>query len=891
VIAGREAERAYAALSTELKPPATRIDLVLSDDADYSNGYSTVLPSNRITVYLAPPATSSSTSVYDDWLRLVITHELTHIFHLDRADGIWRVLQRLFGRAPGLFPNTYQPDWVAEGIATYYESRFTAAGRLRGGYHAQLLYATARDGAWPSSHDAVFANSTWPAGNRPYAWGSYFFDSQRKLHGDSVVPRFIDRTSRQLIVFNVSNPMRSAGGETVGDGWERLKPVPGRDRDGDVILDRGLRVGPMPRASPDGSRVCFRRLDGKSDEHIVIRDLATGLDVASRRVNSTTGFTWVGDTVYVTQLEYESPVRITSDVYRWTPAGDWSRISHGARHTAAFATGDGAVGLISLNQGGRSVRLLRYPDTTLTGFPVPDSADDWGQLEVSPDGAWVAAAEHADQRWDIVVWPRGRPEEVRRVTDDAALDADPVWSPNGESLLFSSERAGLPQIYSYDLTTGRTEQVTDEPTGARQPAVVGEGELLFSTVFGDGPALVWQRRRAATPTRPGAGVDSAAIVVPPDIQIREGGYEPWPALRPHFWVPIAHDEQRAGLFWGGWTYGADAIGRTRYSAIFTAAPDKGRAEAVLTLTHKRWASWAVDASAAQTWDYDPLLINGALVPTSVKERTVELGLAYQIRRWRSGVGLRLRGFVERDVLVNEGTEPLPFVPSNPTFAGGAVSASVVSASLPILAVSPENGFGVEAVVLGRRQPGGSQYWSYEVLGRLTGYLAIPLPGYSHWVLAARIAAGRTGGSAPTRYSVGGESSDIVEFFPGAVLGSGRRTFTMRAYEAWTGFSRAAVGAVELRIPVALVARGVPRLPLFLDKVSLNLFGEAGSGWNEGAVVDLLELADAGAEVALDLGVGAGLAISARLGGAVALAEGLGAERGDARYYVAFGRGF
>ncbi len=147
--AGREAERAYVALSAELRPPASSIDLVVSDDADYSNGATTVFPSNRITVYLPPPSTSNSIGVYDSWLRLVITHELVHVFHLDRADGIWRVLQKLFGRAPALFPNAYQPGWVAEGLATYYESRFTSAGRMRGAFQKQLLVATARDGGWP----------------------------------------------------------------------------------------------------------------------------------------------------------------------------------------------------------------------------------------------------------------------------------------------------------------------------------------------------------------------------------------------------------------------------------------------------------------------------------------------------------------------------------------------------------------------------------------------------------------------------------------------------------------------------------------------------------------------------------------------------------------------
>ena len=889
--AGREAERAYLALSTELRPPSSRIDLVLSDDADFSNGFATVFPSNRITVFLTPPATSSATGVYDSWLRLVITHELTHIFHLDRADGMWRVLQKLFGRAPGLFPNTYQPGWVAEGIATYYESRFTTAGRMRGGYHTQLLRAAARDGDWPSSSDAVRVNVVWPAGTRPYAWGSHFFESQRILHGDSVVPRFIDRTSRQLIVFNVSGPMKGAGGESVGKGWERLKQPAAPPGEESRVLERGLRVSPKPQVSPDGSRVCFRQLDGKNDQHVVVRDLRTGADLASKRVTSASGIAWVGDTLYVTQLEYVSPVQIRSDVYRWEPIGEWERISHGARHTGVFSAGDGRLGLVSLQPGSRSVGVLRYPDTTLAEFPVPSSATDWGRIAVSPDGRWAAAARHADQRWDIVLWPSGRPDEYRMVTDDAALDADPVWSTDGESLLFSSERSGLPQIYAFDRRTGRTERITDEPTGARFPAVVGDDTMLFSTVFGDGHALVQQRRRAFTSPEPVAQSDSTSVLVAPDVEVRESDYAPWPALRPFFWIPIAHHERRSGLFLGAMTLGGDAIGRTRYSAVLTAAPEKRRTEAVLYVAHKRWRFWTVDVAAAQTWDYDPIPFDDAEVPISFRKRAAEVGLSYQWRRWRTGAGFRFKGFVESELRVNEGNEPLPITLRSPTFVGGAISTSAAFLSRPILSISPEDGVSFNGLFLRRWQVGGSRRWSYEARGKIAGYLALPLPGFSHWVLAASIAVGKTGGSAPTGYSIGGESGDIVELIPGTALGSGRRTFQLRGYDARGGFTRAVVGVAELRIPIALVAKGVPKLPLFLDRVSVNLFGEIGNGWNEGDLVDLTALRDAGGEATVDLGLGAGLALRVRVGGAVALADGLGVARGDTRYYVAFGRAF
>src|SRR5216117_456470 len=151
----REAERSYRLLATELHPPRGVVDITLADDIDAANGFTTVVPTNRITIFAAPPAGDHGLLFFDSWLRLVTTHELTHVFHLDRSKGIWGPLQYVFGRAPALFPNEYQPSWVIEGLATYYESRFTNGGRVRGSFHTQLLEADAAGQASRSPWDAM----------------------------------------------------------------------------------------------------------------------------------------------------------------------------------------------------------------------------------------------------------------------------------------------------------------------------------------------------------------------------------------------------------------------------------------------------------------------------------------------------------------------------------------------------------------------------------------------------------------------------------------------------------------------------------------------------------------------------------------------------------------
>src|SRR5712664_71358 len=174
-LAAAEAERAYALLSSELHPPRGIVDLTLSDDVDTPNGFTTIFPSNRFTILLVPPVTDPALQTYDSWERLVIVHELTHVFHLDRSRGLWKGLQSVFGRVPGLFPNQYQPSWVTEGLATYYESRFTAGGRAEGSYHREEEAADAVFGHARSPWDALLF-TRWPDGLAPYAYGSRFWE-------------------------------------------------------------------------------------------------------------------------------------------------------------------------------------------------------------------------------------------------------------------------------------------------------------------------------------------------------------------------------------------------------------------------------------------------------------------------------------------------------------------------------------------------------------------------------------------------------------------------------------------------------------------------------------------------------------------------------------------
>ena len=55
---------------------------------------------------------------------------------------------------------------------------------------------------------------------------------------------------------------------------------------------------------------------------------------------------------------------------------------------------------------------------------------------------------------------RGSGGQPRRVTDAASLNTSPVWTPDGKSLLFISDRDGSRDLYQIELSDGRLVRLT-----------------------------------------------------------------------------------------------------------------------------------------------------------------------------------------------------------------------------------------------------------------------------------------------------------------------------------------------------------------------------------------------------------------------------------------------
>ena len=315
------AERAWAELSTELKAPRGKVDLVVADNVDYVNGYATPIPNNRIVIYAHPPIDTPELRNYDDWSRLVITHELTHIFHLDRAEGLWKLGRYVFGRHPALFPNAYQPAWLVEGLAVYYESRVTGVGRLEGPEHHMIARAAAEARRVPRLSEVSRETSRFPGGETVYAYGGLIIDYLSRTRGPDKIGKFIDQTSRIILPLSLNARAKRVFGISFENAWrdwrDSLVRVSGNGRaplTGWTELTREGRYVEFPRWIGD-TAILYSAANGREVTSAFTVSLRGNVRRLGRRNGLDVNVPLRDGSVLFAQPDYIDPFHLRNDLY------------------------------------------------------------------------------------------------------------------------------------------------------------------------------------------------------------------------------------------------------------------------------------------------------------------------------------------------------------------------------------------------------------------------------------------------------------------------------------------------------------------------------------------------------------------------------------------------
>ena len=272
------AEDVHARLVPRIRwEPKEKTRLVLVDAMDEANGYTSPIPYNQIVLFLTQPSGGPGfgLTAYDDWLRLVITHEYTHVLQLDMVTGGPEVLQKVLGRI--YFPNLFQPVWMIEGLATYEETEQTSGGRGRSPGAEMVIRTAVLENAFPNLGQASVFPDSWPSGQVPYLFGQAFTRHIAEKYGREKLAEISTVYSGRWFPFLVTSTSRKVLNADYQDLWnEWLTGLEAKySKQRDELATKGLtRSTPLthrgfmitnPAYSPDGTLIAYAV--GHGDEY------------------------------------------------------------------------------------------------------------------------------------------------------------------------------------------------------------------------------------------------------------------------------------------------------------------------------------------------------------------------------------------------------------------------------------------------------------------------------------------------------------------------------------------------------------------------------------------------------------------------------------------------
>ena len=220
----------------------------------------------------------------------------------------------------------------------------------------------------------------------------------------------------------------------------------------------------------------------------------------------------------------------------WT--GDGKELIYAVSPSAGFRAGSRFVA--QAVDGGAVRPLLSVPDPVIG-------------LDVAGPGALVLHT--ASFRENLLEVPlSGGPG--RWLTRGNSTDRQPVYTPDGEWVVFSSDRSGSMDLWSLSRTTGAVRRLTHDPADDWDPAVSKDGRSILFSSRRSGRFEIWK-----------AGADGSA----PRQVSRDGVDAQNPTLSPdgEKVVYASGNQQRPGL----WCVGTDGKGTRRLTNAFGVIPD------------------------------------------------------------------------------------------------------------------------------------------------------------------------------------------------------------------------------------------------------------------------------------------------------------------------------
>jgi len=889
------AEQAHKNLQPILNwQPHDKTHLVVSDESDSANGYATVLNFNRSVLFVAPPNSVNGIEDFDDWLETLITHEYVHILHLDKTSGAAESVQQMLGRQFLFFPNIYQPGWLIEGLATYYETDIQKGiGRGQSSLFKMMMRSEIENGIKPVDQVNLPVLS-WPLGSMPYLYGVHYYQFIEEVYGDKTSATLIENYSDNIIPFRINSNAEQVLGKNIEELWDafsnwlnqRYLPEIKEHRqkglyEGEKLTNVGYSTESIDLTNSDE----IYYVANGAFEHAYLMHRVDGVTKTLSEVHTGAKINTHSEAgVLVIQNEFCDEYNINSDLYIIDKVENKTRrLTECGRYRSASWSADGKfIYAVKVDKGISYLELLNLQGEKIKDLWQGNKTDIVTQLKSSPLGdALIAAIFRTGKGWNIEEFDL-KLASWNSITNDKYIDMYPSYSDGGKSILFSSERSGRYQIYRFQKANKSFKQITRVASGAFDAVQFDQHSALYYAGYNTNGRDIYRLDNPPNLTTkydfeiPDINLEKSIESAPAVETSLPENYFALSSLYPRGWFPfwsLNNDRNELGFS----TAANDALGVHNY--FLTLAYDNSN----------KWFSGSVNYAYANRFS-----IGYQRSTDILRDNTGAFAVARNVD----------------DVFLSIGMSD-PGIEENIRYQMGVVASQSSDGrradGIPAQLESKDNLVGAALIFNNTqnyiRSISLSDGRNVRLLAETSEFFESPFSGEVYtmdWreyvslgkqnVLALRLVQG-WGTDQPKPFRLGGEDNDfnVLDFInPISEPLFDKRDYALRGYaEGLPQLSgnKMQLASLEWRFPGSLIERGLMSPPVGIIQWSGSVFVEAGAAYNSSSPNQYYS--SAGAELQADINLFYGLTSRMRLG----FANGFDSEIGEGRVYFSLGSSF
>mgnify|MGYP000866526551 CR=1 FL=1 len=502
--AARILEEVYPAITGKWSwEPRGHTEVVLVDNTDESNGLSMVLPYNWMLLYVAPPPPDSSLAHYEDWFRMLITHEFTHIVQIDAVGGFMSFLRVFMGKT--VAPSGINPTWIREGVAQYDETVLTQSGRGRGAYSEMMVRTAILDDAFLKIDEADGMSWKWPSFKGAYVYGIKFMQYLVDTYGEEKFLEFDRRVRGSPMLTMINHQARNVWGKTFYELWNEWREVlsdryekqvaelsaRGLTEPDPVVVQRRDEQYSAPALSPAGDKLAFTATSPHTKAQVRVMDLATGETFTVKKGAAASQITWSRDgtkLAWATMGKYKTYNNFY-DLWLYDFEAEKPkarRITRGERaRDPDFDPSGNRIVFVAGSEGTDKLKVIDLESDEITTL-TPDVPDhlQLANPRHSPGGGHMA----------LSIWKPGYGWRIYRINADGTnpvrltktaglvVESRPSWTADARQVVFASDEDGISNIYRVSADGGEHERVSNVLSGLFQPSVAPDGRV-FAQIY------------------------------------------------------------------------------------------------------------------------------------------------------------------------------------------------------------------------------------------------------------------------------------------------------------------------------------------------------------------------------------------------------------------------